>query len=155
MHNPESVLENEMHKLLGFWDMNDSPNLSQMTRSYNNQQQKKRTCRIVDFTLPADHRVKLKECEKKNKYLNLIRELKKLWNMKVTIIPIVNGALGTVTKELVLWLEDLEITGQVETIQTIALFRLEYWKESWRLEETCCYSNSSEKPSDNSGVKNS
>ena len=26
------------------------------------------------------------------------QELKKPWNMKVTFIPIVNGALGTVTK---------------------------------------------------------
>ena len=35
-----------------------------------------------------------------NKYLDLARELKKLWNMKVTIIPIVIGAFGTVTKRL-------------------------------------------------------
>ena len=32
----------------------------------------------VDFAVLADHRVKLKECEKRNKYLNLARELKKL-----------------------------------------------------------------------------
>ena len=31
----------------------------------------------------------------------------------------------------------------------------EYWDESWRLEETCCHSNSSEKPLTNSDVKNS
>ena len=33
--------------------------------------------------------------------MDLVRELKKLWNMKVTIIPIVTGALGTVTKGLI------------------------------------------------------
>ena len=43
--------------------------------------------------------------------------------MKVTIIPIVIGALGIVTKGLVQELEDLEITGQVKTIQTTALLR--------------------------------
>ena len=43
----------------------------------NNQQKKKRTCKIVDFAVPAEHRIKLKECEKKDKYLNLARELKK------------------------------------------------------------------------------
>ena len=53
---------------------------------------KKRICRIVDFTVPADHRVKLSEVEKRDKYLDLARELKKLWNMKVTIIPIIIGA---------------------------------------------------------------
>ena len=42
----------------------------------------------------------MKECEKRGKYLDLARELKKLWNMKVTIIPFVIGAFGTVTKEL-------------------------------------------------------
>ena len=35
--------------------------------------------------------------------------------MKVTIIPIVIGALGTVTKGLIKGLEDFEITGRVET----------------------------------------
>ena len=42
--------------------------------------------------------MKLKECKKKDKYLDIARELKKLWNMKVTIIPIVIGAFGTVIK---------------------------------------------------------
>ena len=43
--------------------------------------------------------------------------------MNVTFIPIVIGALGTVTEGLVLGLKDLEIRGQVETIQTSALLR--------------------------------
>ena len=73
---------------------------------------------IVDFAVPVDHRIKLKECEKKDKFLDLARELKKLWNMQVTIIPIVIGAFGTVTKELVKGLEDVEVGGRVETIQT-------------------------------------
>ena len=55
--------------------------------------------------------------------LDLDWELKKLWNMKVTIIPIVIGALGTVTKGLLKGLDDLEFGGRVETIQSIALLR--------------------------------
>ena len=56
----------------------------------------------------------LKESEKKNKYLDLARGLKKLWNMKVTIVSIVIGALGTITKGLLIGLEDLEIGRRVE-----------------------------------------
>ena len=41
--------------------------------------------------------------------------------MKVTIVQIVIGALGTVTKGLLKGLEDLEVGGRVETIQTTAL----------------------------------
>ena len=66
----------------------------------------------------ADHRINLKESEKKDKYLDLARDLKKLWNMKVTIVPIVIGALGTITKGLLKGLGDLEVGGRVETIQT-------------------------------------
>ena len=36
-----------------------------------------RTCKMVDFAVPGDHRVKLKENEKKDKYLDLVRKLKK------------------------------------------------------------------------------
>ena len=44
-----------------------------------NKKKKKRICKIVDFAVPADHILKLKEREKKeDKYLNLARELKKL-----------------------------------------------------------------------------
>ena len=32
-------------------------------------------CKIVNFAVPADHRIKLKEWEKKDKYMELAREL--------------------------------------------------------------------------------
>ena len=44
-------------------------------------------------------------------------------NMKVTIIPIVIDAFGTITKGLWKWLEDLEVGRRVETIQTTAFLR--------------------------------
>ena len=89
----------------------------------NKLKKNKRTCKIADFAVPADHRIKLKESEKKDKYLNLGRGLKKLWNMNVTIIPIVIGAFGTVTKGLLKRLEDLEVGEIAETFQTTALLR--------------------------------
>ena len=76
--------------------------------------------------------------------------------MKVTIVPIVIGALGTITKGLLNGLEDLEVGLRVETIQMTALLRTaRILDESWRPEETCCHSNSSVKPSVNADVKNS
>ena len=58
-----------------------------------------------------------------DKYFDLARELKNLWNMKVTIIFIMIVAFGKVTKGLLNGLEDLEVRGRVETIQTTALLR--------------------------------
>ena len=123
MHNPAPVRENDTHKLL--WDFNiKTDHLIPARRSdLIIIKKKKRTCKIVDFDVPVDHRINLKECEKKDKYLDLARELKKLWNMKVTIILIVIGAFGTITKGLLKGLEDLEVGGRVETIQITALVR--------------------------------
>ena len=49
-------LMNETQTPMGFWHTNGSPNLGQTTRPYDN---KKRTCKIVDFAVPADHKIKL------------------------------------------------------------------------------------------------
>ena len=111
MHNPAPILENDTHKLL--WDFHIlTDHLIQARRPdiIIIIKKKKRIYKIVDFAVPADHRIKLKECEKNDKYLELARELKKnLWNMKVTIMSIVIGAFGTLTKRLLRGLEDLEV----------------------------------------------
>ena len=123
MHNPALVLENDTHKLL--WDFNIQTDHLIPTRRPDLIiiNKKKRICKIVDFAVPADHRINLKESAKKDKYLDLARELKKLWNMKMMIVPIMIGAYGTITKGLLKGLEDLKVGGQVETIQMTALLR--------------------------------
>ena len=93
---------------------------AEMKNSNNNNNN---NSKIVDLDIPANHRIKMIEWEKKDKYLDLARELKKLWNMKVTIIPIVIDAFGTVTKGLLKALDDLVVGGRVKTIQTITLLR--------------------------------
>ena len=113
---------------LGIGDTNRPSNFSQTIRPSDCQQkkkkkEKKRNCRILDSAVPANYRVKLKESEKRDRYLDLAGELKKQWNMKVMVISIVIGVLSTVTKGLVQELEDLEIRLQTETIQTTALLR--------------------------------
>ena len=77
MHNPAPVLENNTHKLL--WDFEIHTDHLILTRRPDLIiiNKKKTICKIVDFAVPADHRIKLKEGEKKNKYLDLARELKK------------------------------------------------------------------------------
>ena len=72
---------------------------------------------------------------------NLAKKLKKLWNMKVTVIPIVIGTLSTVAKRLVQGLEDLEIRGRLDTIEMTALLKsarilrkvLKTWGDLWSL----------------------
>ena len=56
----------------------------------------------MDIAVAADHRI----ISEKDKFLNLASELKKLWNMKVTIILIMISAFSAVTKGLLKGLED-------------------------------------------------
>ena len=123
MHNPAPVLENDTHKLLWDFDIQTDHLILARRPDLIIINQKKKIWKIVHFVFPADYRIKLKECEKRDKYLDLARELKKLWNMEVTIITIVIGAFGTVTKGLLKGLEDLEVGGRVETIHTTALLK--------------------------------
>ena len=87
MRNPEYVPET--HILICDFEIPTDPLISA------NNQQKMRTYRIVDFAVLADHRLQLKENEKKDKYPDLARELKTVEH-ESEVIPIVIGALGTV-----------------------------------------------------------
>ena len=66
--------------------------------------QEKITCHPVNFAVTAYLREKIlnkflkiqKKPQKIETYLDLARELKKLWNMKVMITPLLVCAIGTV-----------------------------------------------------------
>ena len=77
----------------------------------------------MDFAIPTDHRVKIKESEKTDKYLNFTRELKNVWNMGVTVILTVVDVLLTVSIGLEIRLEELEIKKKIKTNQTTALLK--------------------------------
>ena len=77
----------------------------------------------MDFTVPADHRVKLKESEKKNKYVDPARILKKIVEQESDDYTNYNWRSWYSRQSLVKGLKDLEITGRVETIQITALLR--------------------------------
>ena len=52
---------------------------------------KERSCKIIGFVVPGDSRIEERENDKIEKHQNLRRELQKLWNVKVKIIPLIVG----------------------------------------------------------------
>ena len=68
MHNPANVLENDTHKLLWDFDIQTDNPISARRPDLVIINKIKRTCKIVDFASPDDHRIKLKEGEKKDKH---------------------------------------------------------------------------------------
>ena len=73
----------------------------------------------------------MKEIKMIDRYLDLARELKRLWNVRVTVILAVVDAIGTITRGLERKKEELEIR-RIETIQTSALL------ESARIPRRVC-----------------
>ena len=81
------------------------------TLSLKTKKKKKKKKEPVIGRIAADNGVKIKESEKIDKYLDLSRELKKLWNINVTVVPIVVGAIPKNIKRR--W----EIRGWIVTVQ--------------------------------------
>ena len=81
MQNPKSVLENKIHIAQWFLDTKDYLISARCLDLIIISNKKKENYRIVDFAVSTDHRVKLKEGEKKEKrrikYIDLAREMKK------------------------------------------------------------------------------
>jgi hypothetical protein len=50
--------------------------------------------------IPADRNAVHKEAENKLKYKSVFIEIKRMWNLKCTIIPVIIGATGRVTRNL-------------------------------------------------------
>ena len=77
MHNPAPVLENDSHKLLRDFKIQTDHLIPARRPDLIIINKKMRICKTVEFAVPADHRINLKESEKKDKYLDLAREIKK------------------------------------------------------------------------------
>ena len=77
MHNPESVPENETHKVVWDFDIQTDHQISARRPYLVIVNKKQKTYWIVEFTALVDHRGKLKVGKKRDKYMDLAKELKK------------------------------------------------------------------------------
>ena len=73
--------------------------------------------------MPNDSGIFEKEKEKIEKYQDLRRKMAKLWSIKMSVVPIVVGALGTVTNNLGKHQKTIGVTATVELLQKAALLR--------------------------------
>ena len=77
---------------------------------------RERSCKIIDFAVPGDSRIEEKEKDKIEKY-QLGRELQKIRNVKVKIIPLVVGSLGVIPKQFGNRLKQIGITVGTAQVQ--------------------------------------
>ena len=80
----------------------------------------KRISKIIDFTVPGYSRIE-KEKDKIEKYQDLRRELLKIWNVKVKIIPLVVVSLRAIPKQFSNRLKQIGITVRTAQVQKTVL----------------------------------
>ena len=120
-HAPEGAVENEEIKVL--WDINvQCDNMIEARRPdlivIDKKEQKGI---IIDIAVPTDVRVEEKK-EKVEKYQDLKREIRRSWKLRnVEIVPVVIGALGSVSTEFDRCMGKLGITYNVGVMQKTAL----------------------------------
>ena len=121
-HIPEKVLESDSCKIL--WDFaiqtdkvmeHNRPDITVVDKV-------NRTCLLIDPSCPFDIRIEKKEDEKERNYNALQFELKRIWKLKkVKVIPVIIGALGTVTNRLESLLKEIDIVCPIELLQKACL----------------------------------
>ena len=73
------------------------------------------------MAIPADRNVVQKEGEKKLKYKGLCIEIQRMWNLKCTIIPVIIGVTGIVTRRLRKNLEVVPGKHSTDSLQKTAI----------------------------------
>ena len=121
--SPESVEENEEVNLLRDLTIQTDREIHHRRPDIVIQKKKAKETIIVDIAVPGDSNVLQKETEKYEKYQNLAREIKRIWKSWTKVMPVVVGALGSVSKKLAGHLEQLGINYRTRTVQKSALLR--------------------------------
>ena len=76
MHKPDSITDNERQKILLDLEIQTYHPILARWPDLVLINKKKIICHLVDFAVPVDHRGKMKESKKKDKYLELAKEQK-------------------------------------------------------------------------------
>ena len=76
---------------------------------------------MINVAIPADRNVVQKEPEKKLKYNSLCIEIKRMGNLKCTIVPVIIGATRIVTRSLMKNLEAVPGKRSIDSLQKTAI----------------------------------
>ena len=75
------------------------------------------------MAIPADRNTRIvqKEAEKKLNYKSICIEIQRMWNLKCTIVPVIIGATGIVTRSLRTNVETVPGKHSIDSLQKTAI----------------------------------
>ena len=72
---------------------------------------------LIDAAISGDRNVIRKEAEKNLKYKDLTTEIRRMWNLKARVIPVIIGATGTLSKSFRKYVSDIPGNHDVKKLQ--------------------------------------
>ena len=114
-HIPQAVSRDATGDIIIYWNQH----IQTATPVYHNKPDvvvanaKAKLWTIIDFAVPLDHNIVLKEGEKLDNYAKLAQEVRKTYGVSTEIIPIVVGALGMIPTRLPEYVQKLGIPDVV------------------------------------------
>uniref|UniRef100_A0A669EZW7 Reverse transcriptase domain-containing protein n=1 Tax=Oreochromis niloticus TaxID=8128 RepID=A0A669EZW7_ORENI len=118
---PPRVMENDRAKILWDFQMQTDKMVVANQPDIVVVDKQKKTAVVIDVAVPNDSNIRKKEHEKLEKYQGLREELERMWRIKVTVVPVVIGALGAVTPKLGEWLQQIPGTTSEISVQKSAV----------------------------------
>ena len=120
---PESVRKSECGKYEIWWNrpVNTPKRLDHNKPDVILIDKDKKVWTIVDFSVPNDKNIVVKEKEKLDHYRDLAKEVRKMFHVKTKVVPIVVGALGVFSKNLDGYLKELDMPYVRRTLQVSAI----------------------------------
>ena len=115
------MLENDKCKILWHFAIQTETEIEHRRPDIVVIDKEKREGKIIDIAVPGDQNIKVKEIEKITKYQDLRLQVQKLWDVKVTVIPIVVRVLGTVSEKLDNHLKTIRIPIVISCLEKAAL----------------------------------
>ena len=115
------MLENEKCKILWDFAIQTDKEIEHRRPDIVVIDKEKREFKMIDIAVLGDQNIKVKELEKITKYQDLRLQGQKMWDVKSTVTPIVDGAFGTVSEELENHLKTIGIPIVISCLQKAAL----------------------------------
>jgi len=76
---------------------------------------------LIDVAISGDRNVIRKEAEKILKYKDLTTEIKRMWNVKAKVIPVIIGTTGTISKSFRKYVSNIPGNHEVKKLQKTAI----------------------------------
>jgi hypothetical protein len=76
---------------------------------------------LIDVAISGDRNVIKKEADKILKYKDLTIEIRRMWNVKTRVIPVIIGAIGTISKSFIKYVSSIPGNHEVRELQKTAI----------------------------------